>query len=108
MALLRITCMTLPGCLWLLPLRFVQSAVYLFQDRLIISWLSQSLDLSVVRQIYGDGAASPKDCFKMFNPTDISTYNVSPVLNFVSLLLSAQNRIKLKDLVHTPWLIGNE
>ncbi|KAK3436905.1 hypothetical protein EUGRSUZ_E03516 [Eucalyptus grandis] len=26
-------------------------------------------------EIYGDGAASPKDCFKMFNPTDISTYN---------------------------------
>ncbi|XP_030548743.1 carboxypeptidase A6 [Rhodamnia argentea] len=26
-------------------------------------------------EIYGDGAASPRDCFKMFNPTDVRTYN---------------------------------
>ncbi|EXB56340.1 Carboxypeptidase A6 [Morus notabilis] len=26
-------------------------------------------------EIYGDEAASPKDCFKMFNPTDINTFN---------------------------------
>lgn len=27
-------------------------------------------------QIYGDGAASSRDCFKMFNPTDFVTFNV--------------------------------
>lgn len=27
-------------------------------------------------QIYGDGAASSRDCFKMFNPTDFGTFNV--------------------------------
>ncbi|KAJ7957963.1 Carboxypeptidase [Quillaja saponaria] len=26
-------------------------------------------------EIYGDGTASSKDCFKMFNPTDLSTFN---------------------------------
>ncbi|XP_062018683.1 inactive metallocarboxypeptidase ecm14 isoform X2 [Rosa rugosa] len=26
-------------------------------------------------EIYGDGAASSKDCFKMFNPTDFGTFN---------------------------------
>ncbi|KAK4752668.1 hypothetical protein SAY87_021466 [Trapa incisa] len=26
-------------------------------------------------EIYGDGEASSKDCFKMFNPTDFTTYN---------------------------------
>ncbi|KAF7829489.1 carboxypeptidase A6 [Senna tora] len=26
-------------------------------------------------EIYGDGTASSKDCFKMFNPTDLSSYN---------------------------------
>ncbi|KAK9269917.1 hypothetical protein L1049_025490 [Liquidambar formosana] len=26
-------------------------------------------------EIYGDGAASSKDCFKMFNPTDLTTFN---------------------------------
>ncbi|PON60559.1 Peptidase M14, carboxypeptidase A [Parasponia andersonii] len=30
-------------------------------------------------EIYGDGAASTKDCFKMFNPTDVDTF--SRVLN---------------------------
>lgn len=27
-------------------------------------------------QIYGDLKASPKDCFKMFNPVDITSFNV--------------------------------
>ncbi|KAL9660430.1 hypothetical protein QQ045_025244 [Rhodiola kirilowii] len=26
-------------------------------------------------EIYGDGSASSKDCFKMFNPTDVPTFN---------------------------------
>ncbi|KAH1109348.1 hypothetical protein AAZX31_04G017200 [Glycine max] len=26
-------------------------------------------------EIYGDGTASSRDCFKMFNPTDLATYN---------------------------------
>ncbi|XP_050214606.1 uncharacterized protein LOC126665755 [Mercurialis annua] len=26
-------------------------------------------------EIYGDGTASPKDCFKMFNPVDLATFN---------------------------------
>lgn len=27
-------------------------------------------------QIYGDGTATSRDCFKMFNPTDLANYNV--------------------------------
>lgn len=36
-----------------------------------------------VYQIYGDSTASSKDCFKMFNPTDITTFNVSYTLSFI-------------------------
>lgn len=35
---------------------------------------------SIGWQIYGDSTASSKDCFKMFNPTDITTFNVSYTL----------------------------
>ncbi|XP_062164665.1 metallocarboxypeptidase A-like protein MCYG_01475 [Alnus glutinosa] len=31
--------------------------------------------MSFTFEIYGDGAASSQDCFKMFNPTDLTTFN---------------------------------
>ncbi|XP_052202265.1 uncharacterized protein LOC127808010 [Diospyros lotus] len=31
--------------------------------------------LAFTFEIYGDGTASSKDCFKMFNPTDLATFN---------------------------------
>ena len=36
----------------------------------------KSASFFVVTQIYGDGAASSRDCFKMFNPTESGTFNV--------------------------------
>ncbi|KAF9686620.1 hypothetical protein SADUNF_Sadunf02G0008100 [Salix dunnii] len=30
-------------------------------------------------EIYGDTAASSKDCFKMFNPVDLTTFNLGPL-----------------------------
>lgn len=45
------------------------------------SWLVLCMHITscIDYQIYGDSAASSKDCFKMFNPTDHSTFNVCPV-----------------------------
>ncbi|GAB2232459.1 hypothetical protein Droror1_Dr00011492 [Drosera rotundifolia] len=47
-------------------------------------------------QIYGDGSASAKDCFRMFNPTDLATFN--KVLNdwsaaFFSIFMLGPQRV---------------
>ena len=55
-------------------------------------------------QIYGDGTASSKDCFKMFNPIDLTTFNVrhfaSEKKNFSS------SRKKVWSLFHNHALIS--
>lgn len=49
---------------------------------LLIKFLTASLShlglkfFCIIWQIYGDNAASSKDCFKMFNPVDHITFNV--------------------------------
>lgn len=48
-------------------------------------------------EIYGDGEATSKDCFKMFNPTDLSTFN--RVLNdwsaaFITIFKNAPNQLE--------------
>ncbi|GAB2232454.1 hypothetical protein Droror1_Dr00011487 [Drosera rotundifolia] len=47
-------------------------------------------------EIYGDGSASAKDCFRMFNPTDLATFN--KVLNdwsaaFFSIFMLGPQRV---------------
>lgn len=48
--------------------------------RTLTLWLLRAIWLfdifCIDRQIYGDEAASSQDCFKMFNPTDLTTFNV--------------------------------
>ncbi|XP_030950903.1 putative metallocarboxypeptidase ecm14 [Quercus lobata] len=57
-------------------------------------------------EIYGDGAASSKDCFKMFNPTDLTTFN--RVLNdwsaafFTIFKLGPQQLGEVHSKVHLP------
>lgn len=50
-------------------------------------------------QIYGDGEASSKDCFKMFNPTDPATYNV-----FLEISLYCWLTMRLKR--NGRWLVA--
>lgn len=70
-----ISCTMLWGFLWHSPLRYVcQLVLFLF-------WFSKFrcgvLMSCTDWQIYGDGTTSSRDCFKMFNPTDLASYNVS-------------------------------
>lgn len=68
----RTICMMLQGCQWLLLSRFVHSI------ESIGTYSSHHLGLTVHNlQIYGDLRASSKDCFRMFNPVDITSFNVS-------------------------------
>lgn len=56
-------------------------------------------------QIYGDGTASSRDCFKMFNPTDLASYDVCYLITSQQLSLHSF-QVYLRAIIYSFQLIS--
>ncbi|KEH36303.1 zinc carboxypeptidase family protein [Medicago truncatula] len=61
--------------------------------------------LAFTFEIYGDGTASSRDCFKMFNPTDLASYDVCYLITSQQLSLHSF-QVYLRAIIYSFQLIS--